>query len=115
LQPAFNPAKPRHAVVLPSRKRTASGTRDRGRSSSAHRRKEPAMSPSLIHLIHASAYHAARRSPPAPRPQLGSPAMTIRVTTTRRRAGALGAHAYSIPVVRELPMSPAEPVGDRTW
>jgi hypothetical protein len=42
--------------------------------------------------------------------------MTIRITTSsRRRVDALTGHTYSIPVVRELPMPPAEPVGDRTW
>jgi hypothetical protein len=42
--------------------------------------------------------------------------MTIRVhTTSRQRAAALAAHAYSIPVVRELPRPPADPAGDRTW
>jgi hypothetical protein len=42
--------------------------------------------------------------------------MTIRVNSTRRdRTNALAAHTYSIPVVRELPMRPADPVGVRTW
>ncbi len=42
--------------------------------------------------------------------------MTIRVNTNpQRRIDALAGHAYTIPVVRELPKPPAEPVGDRTW
>jgi hypothetical protein len=41
--------------------------------------------------------------------------MTIRVNSTRRDRDALAAHTYSIPVVRELPMRPADPVGVRTW
>lgn len=42
--------------------------------------------------------------------------MTIRVITAGpRRTDPLAGHTYSIPVVRELPKPPAEPVGDRTW
>jgi hypothetical protein len=55
----------------------------------------------LIRLARASAY---------------KPTMTIRVNTNPQlRIDALAHHAYTIPVVRELPKPPAEPVGDRTW
>jgi hypothetical protein len=43
-------------------------------------------------------------------------AMTIRVNTSSAQdAGALAAHTYSTPVVRELPKPPADPAGTRTW
>ena len=42
--------------------------------------------------------------------------MTIRVITSSAPiAGAVAAHTYSTPVVRELPKPPADPAGDRSW
>ena len=31
------------------------------------------------------------------------------------RTAAVAGHAYCLPVVRELPLPVADPVGDRTW
>jgi hypothetical protein len=45
-----------------------------------------------------------------------STAMTIRVNThSRHRVAALAAHAYSTPVVRELPKPPADTGAADTW
>jgi hypothetical protein len=45
-----------------------------------------------------------------------STAMTIRVNThSRQRVAALAAHAYSTPVVRELPKPPADAGAADTW
>jgi hypothetical protein len=37
------------------------------------------------------------------------------ITATRRRTDAVVPHRYSLPVVRELPIPPADRPGDRTW
>jgi hypothetical protein len=43
-------------------------------------------------------------------------AMTITVPPARRRRIDAGSvHAYSMPVVRELPSQPADPARDLTW
>ena len=42
--------------------------------------------------------------------------MTVaQITPPAPRADALAAHAYCLPVVRELPAPVADPAGDRTW
>jgi hypothetical protein len=99
--------------VTPPRKATASGARDRAGSRPITAGREPAMSPSLIHRVHACCDHAAPartpRAPLSPRENLG---MTIRVSSANRR---LTARAYSMPVVRELPSPRGAPDGDCTW
>jgi hypothetical protein len=74
------------------------------------------MSPSLIRLVHGSATTPPGAAPTRAALAARSPAMTIRViTASPRRTDPLAGHTYSIPVVRELPKPPAEPVGDHTW
>jgi hypothetical protein len=75
------------------------------------------MSLSLMHPAHAPAHSAARLGPaPAAHPSDRSLEMTVRVTTSRQRhTDALTGHAYSMPVVRELPIPPVAAGGDRTW
>ena len=71
------------------------------------------MSPSAIHPGHARADHAApARTPRAPYSAQGRLAMTIRMNSASRR---LDAHAYAVPVVRELPRPLAAPGGECTW
>ena len=42
--------------------------------------------------------------------------MTVgQITPPAQRTDALAAHAYCLPVVRELPVPVADPAGDRTW
>ena len=42
--------------------------------------------------------------------------MTVaQITPPAPRTDALAAHAYRLPVVRELPVPVADPAGDRTW
>jgi hypothetical protein len=42
--------------------------------------------------------------------------MTVaQITPPAQRTDALSAHAYCLPVVRELPLLVADPATDRTW
>ena len=42
--------------------------------------------------------------------------MTVaQITPPAPRTDALAAHAYCLPVVRELPVPVADPAGDRSW
>jgi len=39
----------------------------------------------------------------------------VQITLPAARIPALAAHAYCLPVVRELPRPVADPAADRTW
>jgi hypothetical protein len=42
--------------------------------------------------------------------------MTVaQITPPAQRTDALAAHAYGLPVVRELPVLVADPAADRSW
>jgi hypothetical protein len=56
------------------------------------------------------------RQSPCPAAARSPPAMTVaQITPPAQRTDALAAHAYGLPVVRELPVLVADPAADRSW
>ena len=74
------------------------------------------MSPSLIHSVTPLSPRPPGAAPARAAFAAGEPAMTVGlIRTSGPRTDALTARAYSLPVVRELPLQLGDPVGDRAW
>jgi hypothetical protein len=94
LHGAYISATGRGGALLPPRKGAANGASDRR--------------PMSVSAMHLAALPSRRR-------RTDPPAMTRAITTSPRQPGAVATRRFTLPVVREIPIPPADRPGDRTW